>query len=136
MRHVLVASVAALALATAALVPVAAGTDDATRMRGAYVWNETGDGGDLEAVFTPTGEGTWDVEFFFTFRGQPHTYSGAAEGSLTEGKLAGEVRNEDRKRVFRFQGAFEDGTFRGDHEETTEGRERKTGTMTLARSET
>lgn len=106
--------------------------DESTTLTGEYIWENRDTKGDLEAVFTPTGEGTWDVSFHFDFSDKPHTYTGTAEGSLTEGALSGEVRNEDKKRVFRFAGAFEDGTFRGDHEETTEGRERRTGTMTLA----
>jgi hypothetical protein len=132
-RTVLFAVALAATIVVAAAVPAMA-ESSATTLRGAYVWDEIGDGGDLEAVFTPAGEGVWDVEFFFTFRGTPHTYAGQARGSLTEGDLAGTVKNEDRRRTFEFRGAFDNGTFRGTHEETTEGRERKTGTLTLAPS--
>ena len=49
-------------------------------LTGAYEWSARGSGGELEAVFTPTGEKSWDVSFHFKFRGEEHTYSGTAEG--------------------------------------------------------
>ena len=106
--------------------------DGTQTLTGEYVWTNRDSRGDLKAVFTPTGEGTWDVTFYFKFRGEPHEYAGSAEGSLTEGALKGKVKNEDRKRTFTFEGAFENGKFRGTHEETTPGRARETGTLTLS----
>ena len=100
-----------------------------TTLTGEYVWNR-GPTGDLKAVFTETGEGTWDVSFHFDFRETPHTYTGVAKGSMS-GKLSGEVKNEDKKRTFSFEGEFKDGVFSGNHEELTPSRAGETGTLTL-----
>ena len=100
-------------------------------LTGEFHWTERGTTGGLQAVFTATGKGTWDVAFLFEFRGQAHTYSGTAEGSLTEGALSGTVLNEDKKRTFTFSGSFEDGTFNGTHSEMRESGEASTGTMSL-----
>lgn len=104
---------------------------EARTLTGEYVWSGGGTGGDLEAVFTPAAEGTWDVEFRFEHRGKPHIYTGTAEGSVSEGPLRGTVLNENKKRTFTFEGEFKDGTFRGTHSEIEEGKEKSTGTMTL-----
>lgn len=85
----------------------------------------------LRAVFTATGERTWDVVFYFVFNGRNHEYRGIAEGDLLEGPLSGRVQNEPRRRTFTFRGEFEDGTFQGDHFEISRGRERKTGSLSL-----
>ncbi len=107
--------------------------DDTQTLTGEYVWTNRDNKGDLKAVFTPTGkDGIWDVTFYFNFRGQPHEYAGSAEGSLSEGALKGVVKNENKKRTFTFAGEFEDGTFRGTHEETTPSRAGRTGTLTLS----
>jgi hypothetical protein len=107
--------------------------DDTRTLAGEFVWNQQDRGGDLEAVFTSTGEGQWDVAFHFKFRGRPHVYSGTAEGSLSEGELRGKVLNENRNRTFTFSGTFEDGTFRGTHNEIAGDREQSTGTLTLSK---
>jgi hypothetical protein len=128
-----------IALATALVVLPAAvataegegGGADTRILTGEYYWSGSGSSGDLEAIFTPTGEETWTVDFNFTFRGNDHTYSGTAAGKLSGGKLKGEVTNETGKRTFTFAGKFEDGKFRGDHTETTGGNARSTGTLTL-----
>ena len=98
---------------------------------GEYEWNQ-GPTGEIKAVFTETGNGTWKVDFYFDFRDKPHTYSGTAEGDLSQGKLEGTVKNEDKRRTFTFSGSFEDGTFHGSHAETTRGRAGDTGTITLS----
>lgn len=85
----------------------------------------------LRAVFTPTGERTWDVVFYFKFNGRDHQYKGIAEGGLREGSLSGRVENEGGRRTFTFRGAFEKGTFKGEHFEISRGREVKTGSLTL-----
>lgn len=103
-----------------------------TTLIGEYHWNQGGASGDLKAVFESTGENTWDVSFYFDFRSKPHVYSGTATGSLAEGKLEGTVKNETKRRTFTFEGSFTDGTFEGDHSETTRG-ELRTGTLSLAR---
>ncbi len=99
-------------------------------LKGGFVWSQSSKGGDLEAVFTPTGEAAWDVAFHFEFRGK-HVYSGTAEGSLTAGELSGKVFNEEKNRAFTFRGRFENGTFRGTHAEIEDGQEEPTGTLTL-----
>ena len=43
-------------------------------LNGHFVWNNRGTKGDLEAVFSATGEGQWDVAFHFSFRGKPHVH--------------------------------------------------------------
>ncbi len=131
MKTIHTASVLGLALllaAAAAGLPSAA--SEARTLNGEFYWEGGETGGDLEAVFTPTGDGTWDVAFRFEFRGKPHTYTGTAKGSLTAGELSGVAQNENGKRTWEFQGAFADGEFSGTHVETTEGRQ-KTGTLTL-----
>ncbi len=65
----------------------AAGAEDTRTLTGEFVWNQRGNRGDLEAVFTATGEQSWNVTFHFDFRGSPHVYTGTAEGSLSDGEL-------------------------------------------------
>ena len=124
-----------LCVATALLLLVPAGSalaeGDTHTLTGEYHWTERGAKGELEAIFTPTGKGTWDVSFNFEFRGRAHTYSGTAEGSLTEGALSGTVLNDDKRRTFKFSGAFEDGTFSGTHSEMRDNGEAATGSMSL-----
>ena len=109
-------------------VPVA----DDVIMTGEYYWDEGNNEGVLEKViFSPTGEGAWDVAFHFRFQGRKHVYRGTAEGSLTAGSLQGNVRNESEERSFTFSGAFKDGTFEGTHSEIRRGSPRPTGTMIL-----
>jgi len=100
-------------------------------LRGRYVWTGSGEAGDLEAVFTAAGEGKWSVDFRFAHGGDPHVYSGTAEGSLTGGALQGKVSNEGGGRQFTFQMKFEDGQFRGTHAELKGDREQPTGTLNL-----
>ncbi len=107
------------------------GTEETRTFSGYYEWDAQGLSGNLEAVFTPTGESTWDVSFHFTFQG-PHTYVGTAEGSVKEGKLVGTVVNERETRKFDFRGTVnKKGKFRGTHFESTGGARRKTGTLSL-----
>ena len=120
---VAVLAVAALGRASAA----EPGQDDRRTLNGNYYWTDGSTRGALKAVFTQTGEQTWDVEFRFRFRDRPHTYTGVAEGSLGDGELSGTVKNESKRRTFTFRGEFENGRFEGDH---FEGRHR-TGTLTL-----
>ena len=105
-------------------------TDGTRTFSGHYRWDGQDLSGNLEAVFTPTGEATWDVSFSFKFQG-PHTFSGTAEGSLKRGKLEGTVRNERETRSYDFRGAVKKGKFRGVHFESTGGARRKTGTLSM-----
>lgn len=106
------------------------GAEEKRTLKGTYEWTDSAKG-DLEAVFTPTGEGKWDVAFHFEFRGQPHTYAGTAEGTLEGGALKGRVLSDQRKRTFIFKGTFTDGEFHGTHAEVEDGNEHDTGTLTL-----
>ncbi len=101
-------------------------------LTGEFRWEEMGRSGDLRTVFTPTGEGTWDVVFYFRFHGESHVYRGTAEGSLSRGALRGTVLDEDRERTFTFEGAFKNGEFAGTHSEVFSGGAEKTGTLTLS----
>jgi len=97
---------------------------------GHFRWDAQDLSGNLEAVFTPTGEAAWDVSFHFVFQGS-HTYSGTAEGDLKTGKLEGTVFNERETRSFDFRGTVKKGKFRGVHFESTGGARRKTGTLSM-----
>ncbi|MEL7061528.1 MAG: hypothetical protein AAGN46_16000 [Acidobacteriota bacterium] len=127
-------AVAGVALAMIVLGVLPSGAEDSTTLTGEYHWNQIRESGDLRAVFTPTGEATWDVAFHFRFNGQPHVYEGTANGSLTDGELAGKVFNENKRRTFTFEGKTRNGTFRGEHQEISRrGRVIDTGTLELAR---
>lgn len=124
----------ALALAAVALLALP-GTlvqaDEGQKLNGSYVWDQGSANGELEAVFTATGEGTWDVSFYFNFRDEDHIYTGTAEGSLSNGTLAGKVQTEDKQATFTFTGTVTDGKFTGTHARVRNGEEAKTGTLTL-----
>lgn len=122
-----VAMVAALMM-TFGVVSGAAGK---RTLKGSFEWTDGGNRGDLEAVFTPAGEGKWDVAFHFEFRGTPHIYAGSAEGTLAGGALKGRVHTEDRNRTFSFTGTFSEGKFQGTHAEIVDDGEHATGTLTL-----
>ena len=104
---------------------------DTKTLTGKYLWTQTGEAGDLEAVFTPAGENKWNVDFRFAHSGDDHVYSGSAEGNLKDGALSGRVTNEAGKREFTFEMKFEEGRFTGTHAEVTGGNEKKTGTLNL-----
>lgn len=128
-RYLILVAVLLLTLPAMAEEDVAA-TPTRT-LTGHFVWDARGSEGDLQAVFTPTGEQTWDVQFHFEFRGEPHTYSGTAEGSLGDGTLRGTVLNESKQRTFTFLGEFTDGTFTGKHAERQGESDVATGTLEL-----
>ena len=105
-------------------------------LEGEFVWKRSDKEipGALEAVFEPTGENTWNVSFHFTFRDKEHTYTGTAEGSLTEGELHGRVMTDaEEPSPFEFEGSFTDGQFSGTHASLRTGEAQPTGTMTLHR---
>jgi hypothetical protein len=118
-----------------ALLAGSAHGDEARTLKGEYVWTKGGESGDLQAVFTPTGQDSWDVAFHFTFKGDPHVYSGSAQGPLSAGDLAGKVQNENKRRTFTFEGRVENGVFKGTHSEVEDGKETDTGTLTLRAGE-
>lgn len=125
-----------LGLLALALSGALVANEDVT-LEGSFVWaRDEGDiSGDLSAVMTPAGENQWSVAFHFVWEDEPHTYLGTASGSLTHGELEGvaESDNEDHKISFRFNGAFEDGTFTGTHGWIKEdGTLETAGTLTLS----
>lgn len=127
--HIVLLALLALAPAPAALAEE--GETATTTLKGEYWWSQRDSSGDLEAVFTPSGDGKWDVDFHFTFRGKDHTYSGTAEGRIGEGELSGEVKNESKERTFVFSGTFDGGEFKGTHAEIRGEGRTETGMLTL-----
>lgn len=97
---------------------------------GEYNWNNGGEG-PLKGVFTARGEDSWKVAFHFRFNGKKYVYKGTAEGSLSGGRLAGEVTHRGRR--WTFEGTVKDGTFQGSHTEMGQDGAFETGTMTLSR---
>lgn len=127
------------ALIALALSGVALAGNEVT-LEGSFVWaRDDGDRtGDLTAVLTPDGENEWSVAFHFDWEGEPHTYLGTANGSLSDGPLEGTAENdsEENPASFRFSGEFEDGTFNGIHRYVNEdGNLQEIGTLTLAHPE-
>ena len=121
------------ALTTLTLATFAATPPEDLTLNGTYVWSSSpNEPGDLRAVFTPAGEGKWTVNFYFHFSGRDRIYTGTAEGDLSNGNLKGEVKNEEKKRTFTFEGTTKNGDFSGQHAEVG-GRygSRKTGTLEL-----
>ncbi len=112
---------------------VSAGEPTTTTFTGSYIWNRSTDKeGDLKAVFTSKGDSEYSVSFYFKFEGVDHVYSGTAKGSLQNGKLAGEVKDEKKEHTFTFAGMCKEGAFSGTHHVIGEKGESKTGTLTLA----
>ena len=110
-----------------------AASNESQTLTGEYRWDSY-ERGRLEAVFTPAGDGRWEVAFHFRWSGQPRVFSGTAVGNLTSGELRGEVQSENKRRTWVFRGSFKNGKFRGTHAEVSwRGRERETGTLTLQR---
>jgi len=109
---------------------------DEVTLTGEFLWKHMNHTGDLDAVFTRTGDGAWGVEFRFVWEGELHVYRGTAEGSLTDGELRGNVvrDNHERPQTFFFAGRFERGRFTGTHTALqASGGTHPTGTLTLGR---
>jgi len=105
-------------------------------LTGEFFWKHMNHTGDLDTVFTRTGDGAWSVEFRFVWEGERHVYRGTAEGSLTDGELRGNVvrDNHGRPQTFFFAGRFERGRFTGTHTALqASGGTHPTGTLTLGR---
>lgn len=116
---------------------IVAAAPEEVRLEGSFLW-ERGDEkieGELTSVrLTPSGEGTWEIAFRFDWEGEPHVFSGTAEGSLS-GELAGNVASDDpgHPLKFEFRGAFADGQFSGTHGYwNAKGDLIPSGTLTLA----
>ena len=122
---------ALVALALVFAVPALASDAEPQTLEGQYQWNRMEEPGDIKAVFTPTGDGQWEVSFYFEFREEDHIYSGTATGSLSAGDLTGEVMSDgENPRPFKFEGKVVDGVFEGTHG-TTGDDAQETGTMKL-----
>ena len=109
---------------------------DEVTLAGEFLWNHMNHTGDLDAVFTKTGDGAWGVEFRFVWEGELRVYRGTAEGSLTDGELRGSVvtDNPERPQTFFFAGRFQRGRFTGTHTALqASGGTHPTGTLTLGR---
>ena len=123
------------ALTLIAMPSIAEETKEVT-LEGGFVWERSDENidGPLKAIFTATGEGSWDVAFHFDWEDGPHVYTGNCKGSM-DGELSGNVTGDgERKSQFTFAGAFEDGTFSGVHHFISrEGEERRAGTLTLSK---
>jgi len=103
-RTAWIVGVVALVLTLFAGSAAAAGT---ATLNGSFVWNNEDQTGDVEAIFTETGEGTWDVAFHFMWEGEPKVFAGTAQGSLSAGELRGEVLNQTKEHTFTFTGSFD-----------------------------
>ena len=100
---------------------------------GEYMWNEDGRTGAITATFTAAEDGTWDVSFDFDYAGGEHTYKGIAWGSLTEGKLRGEVAADDGPNRYVFEGSVADGVYEGTHSIVVGAESKESGTLKLER---
>ncbi len=127
-----VALFAVLTLVTFWIVGATSGGEGEKTLTGEYRWTQGNTSDELKAVFKADGESAWDVKFYFDFRDKPHVYTGRAEGSLTDGPLKGEVKNENKRRTFTFEGTVENGKFRGKHAELQDGEPYATGTLDLS----
>lgn len=106
------------------------GTADSRTLTGEYRWAH-GPPGPLTAVFTPTGEEAWDVEFRFTYQDNPRVFAGYCSGNLVDGVIEGAVQDEKKRRTFTFSCTFEDGRCEGTHSEIGRRHTYPTGTLTL-----
>ena len=102
-------------------------------MTGTFTW--TGKGKqrfDFKAVFTPTGPKEWDAVYTFKWDNNDTVFTGKASGSLKDGKVTGTAASGGR--TWRFEGHAAGNRIRGDHVETTGGREVPTGDFELKRT--
>ncbi len=135
--RVKVAAIAVTVLTLLLAVPDGAvRSGDEVTLTGEFFWRHMNHTGDLDAVFTKTGDGAWGVEFRFVWEGELHVSRGTSEGSLTDGELRGNVvmDSPERPRTFFFAGRFERGRFTGTHSALqASGDTHPTGTVTLGR---
>ena len=109
--------------------------DHEITMTGQYVWERSDKDipGDIEAVFSPAGDKSWNVVFHFEWEGEMRAWRGTATGSLDGGSLEGEATEDrDRERKFVFKGTVKDGKFQGVHGGMRDGEMNETGKITLA----
>ena len=121
-----------LSLTALCLVGATTGGEAEKTLIGEYQWTQGNTSDELKAVFTADGKSAWEVKFYFDFRDKPHVYTGRAQGSLTDGPLKGEVKNESKRRTFTFEGTVKNGVFHGKHAELQDGEPYATGTLDLS----
>ena len=114
------------------LMGTAQARKDTTTFEGRYDWSQGG-GDELRADFRPDGEDRWKVAFRFRFSGRKETWTGTAQGGLTDGsKLTGTAKMGSRNWIF--DAEIKDGVMRGSHREVKRsGREYPTGTFEISR---
>lgn len=100
--------------------------------RGEYVWAFDGYRNEVEAIFTPTDDDRWAVEFHFTYGQWPELFTGEAHGSLHSGRIRGDV-GEHGKASHRFVAQVDGDQLEGTHYELGSLRAKKTGTLRLER---
>ncbi len=136
-----------LLLAAASLrgstTPLGAAPPAAHAYHGYYFWTEQGVGDDIDAIFTPTGEDTWTVDFHFTFQDHPQTFSGDAVGKLVSTdaarptddsapSLQGTVYTSAHDRTYAFRGLIDaSGQFSGSTYRIEDFEEEEIGTLVL-----
>lgn len=132
MKHA-IRLIALLGLFALAFTPGFSGED--VTLEGGFVWvrDDGSSEGDLKAVLTPTGEGEWDVSFYFDWEDEARVFSGSCRGSLA-GDWSGDIVSDgDQESKFKFSGTFKDGMFSGTHGWVGEdGEFSEAGTMTLS----
>ncbi|MCW8132388.1 MAG: hypothetical protein KIS92_18720 [Planctomycetota bacterium] len=97
-------------------------------LNGTFAWSrENGKTHPIKAVFTQTGDKTWNVVFTFKWGKDDQVWKGTATGELGNGEVKGDAKTPDGKRNFSFVGGFKDGKLDFTHKE---GRN-DTGTMSL-----
>ncbi|MCJ8330957.1 MAG: hypothetical protein HRT89_24525 [Lentisphaeria bacterium] len=85
----------------------------------------------ITAAFEKDGK-DWKATFTFKWGGKDHIYTGTAKGNMKSGNLTGKINSDDKRvRSFTFKGKIKDGKFEGTHKETTKGRKKETGAMSL-----
>ena len=115
------------------LFGLSAAAGDEVVNRGEYVWKVDGHRNEVEAVFTPRGEDTWDVEFRFAYARRRGVYQGMARGSLRDGVVHGEVRDNGGVLRYGFELVVEGDRLEGQHFDIWSGRKKLNGTLRLER---
>ena len=117
------------------LLPANLGAEETVTFRGEYVWDLDGHQNQVEAVFTSTGEGTWDVTFDFDYARREGTYEGTAKGSLQNGTIEAEVNDAGGTLRYRVEAEIEGDRLEGRHFDIYRGRKKVGGTLRLERVE-
>ncbi|MDA0323196.1 MAG: hypothetical protein O2923_10850 [Verrucomicrobia bacterium] len=116
--------------------PDAVAAEEAVVLTGHFNWEKEGEKThDLQATFTATGQGKWDVVFNFKWKDKPEEWIGTAEGSLDRGDFKGTADRKPGKHTWHYSGKVDDGVITCEHTQTMrDGKEAivKTGKFTLS----